>query len=141
MIDFFKMFYAPASRWQTHSVKQCGDLWMMGLSSMQTVFYRSLMLKDAYEGKIDLTHPEFSLMSQEKLDAAMLGTLNSTREFQRILLESISQPALTPGDAINRMMDASANLLDVSMKPVQDTANANARRLRQARKPTPKKDA
>lgn len=138
MMNFFKLFCPPSSttRWQAQSIKQYGDFWMMGWSSMQTVFYRSLMIKDACEGKIDLTHPEFSLMSQEKFDAALAGTLASTRQFQRILLHSISQPALTPHDALSRMMDASIELMDVGMKPVHDTANANAHRLRtQARKP------
>ncbi len=131
MINFFKALYTPpSSNWQAQSLKQYGDLWMMGWSSMQTVFYRSLMIRDACEGRIDFAHPEFSRMSQEKLEAAMEGTLASTHALQRFLLHSLSNPALTPAIAINRMMDASVDLLDVSMKPVQKKANANAQRLR-----------
>ncbi len=132
MFDFFRFFTPPTSRWQSQSLKQYGDFWMMGWSSMQTVFYRSMMIGDACTGRIDFNHPEFSRMSQEKLEAAMQGSIASTTELQRILLHSISHPALTPVAAINRMMDASVELLDVSMKPVHDTANANAKRLRSA---------
>ena len=141
MFNFFKDVYTPpSSRWQVQSLKQYGDLWMMGWSSMQTVFYRSLMIRDAYEGRIDFTHPEFSLMSQEKFEATLKGTIDSTYAFQRILLHSLSHPALTPASAINRMMDASVDLLDISMKPMQEKANANARRLRkEASQSTPKK--
>lgn len=140
MFPFLRDLYTTPS-WHAQSVRKYGDLWLMGWSSMQTVFYRSLMIRDACEGRIDFDHPEFALMSQEKLEAAMLGTLAGTQALQRIMLQSLHDPVLTPADAINRMLDASVDLLDVSLKPAQETATANARRLRkeaskkQGRKP------
>jgi hypothetical protein len=124
-------FFLP--KWPNESLKQYSNMWTMGMSSFQTLYYRGMMIGEACQGRIAFTDPEFSLMSQEKLEAVMEGTIAGTMELQRILLQTISNPVMNPVCALNQMMDSSLSLLDVSMEPVQKKANANAKRLRNTR--------
>ena len=61
---FFKL-----SKWQSAAMKQINADWQLGLSSWETIFYRTQMMGDAFEGKIPLSHPEFTRMWQEKMKA------------------------------------------------------------------------
>ena len=65
--------WASAADWQLSAWKQYVDNCRLAASAWETIFYRSLMISDAFQGKLPFFHPEFIRMATEKAKAFQEG--------------------------------------------------------------------
>ncbi len=120
-------------QFHTINLKETAANWQLGMSCWETIFHRSMMMGNAFQGRLSLSHPEFTRMWQEKVHAALEGSAAAGCEMQSILLQAFMNPASLPKtipQALDNTLHHASRLLKAGMAPARHKAKRNAKRLR-----------
>lgn len=131
MNPFLKLSY-PGYFYQNDMWKHYTNAFQLGMSAWETIFYRNQMFMEAWQGKIAFSHPEFTRMVAEKIQAGCKGNNAVAMEMQKRFLESFyTFPHIhTTRKLVNSMVRNTAGLAALAIAPAARTAKSNATRLR-----------